>query len=281
MANSARRPLGTAFRFILLAAACVLAIVPFLWLIFGALKSPQEIRQIPPTFFPSQWRFDNFIRVFSVPQMPLPLHLYYFNSLLVAGAHVVLVLFTSSLVGYVLAKFRFRGRKVIFWFIMSTMIVPFQVTMIPSYLILSRLGLIDTLWGLIVPSAVDAFGIFLMQQFIFTVPDALMDSARVDGASEWLIYRRIVTPQLGASFATLAMLTFLSSWNSYLWPLIVLKSDTKRTLPIILYFFQGQAVQRLELIMAASLLIIVPMLAVFLATQKWITQGLAFTGLKE
>jgi multiple sugar transport system permease protein len=184
-------------------------------------------------------------------------------------------------VGYVLAKFRFRGRKAIFWFIMSSMIVPFQVTMIPSYLILSRLGLIDTLWGLIVPSAVDAFGIFLMQQFIFTVPDALMDSARVDGASEWRIYRSIVAPQLAASFATLAMLTFLSSWNSYLWPLIVLKSDAKRTLPIILYFFQGQAVQRLELIMAASLLIIVPMLVVFLAAQKWITRGLAFTGLKE
>jgi multiple sugar transport system permease protein len=128
---------------------------------------------------------------------------------------------------------------------------------------------------------VDAFGIFLMQQFIFAVPDALMDSARVDGASEWLIYRRIVAPQLGASFATLGMLTFLSSWNSYLWPLIVLKSDRHRTLPIVLFFFQGQAVQRLELIMAASLLIIVPMLVVFLAAQKWITRGLAFTGLKE
>jgi multiple sugar transport system permease protein len=281
MAMSPRRVIGSAARFLCLAAFAALAVVPFLWLIFGALKSAQEIRQIPPTFFPTVWRFDNFVRVFNVPQMPLPLHMYYLNSFTVAVAHVVLVLFTSSLVGYVLAKFRFRGRKAIFWFIMSSMIVPFQVTMIPSYLILSRLGLIDTLWGLIVPSAVDAFGIFLMQQFIFTVPDALMDSARVDGASEWRIYRSIVAPQLAASFATLAMLTFLSSWNSYLWPLIVLKSDAKRTLPIILYFFQGQAVQRLELIMAASLLIIVPMLVVFLAAQKWITRGLAFTGLKE
>jgi multiple sugar transport system permease protein len=259
----------------------LVAVVPFIWLIFGALKSPQEVRQIPPTFFPTVWRFDNFVRVFTVPQMRTPLHIYYANSLFVAAAHVVAVLFTSSLIGYVFAKFRFRGKKLMFWFIISTMIVPFQVTMIPGYLILSKLGLIDTLWGLIVPSMVDAFGIFLIQQFLFSIPDTLMDSARMDGASEWLIYCRIVTPQLGASFATLGMLTFMSSWNSYLWPLIVLKSDRKRTLPIILYFFQSQQVQRLELIMAASILIIAPMMVVFLATQKWIVRGLAFSGLKE
>ncbi len=267
--------------YLLLGLTSLVALVPFLWLIFGALKSPQEIRQIPPTLFPRVWRFDNFVRVFTVPSLKLPLHLYYFNSLAVAAARVALVLFTSSLIGYVLAKLRFRGKRAIFWFIMSTMIVPFQVTMIPSYLILVRLRLIDTLWGLIAPAAIDAFGIFLMQQFIFSVPEALLDSARVDGASEWLLFRRIVLPQLPAPCATLAMLTFMSSWNSYLWPLIVLKTDQKRTLPIILYFFQGQQVQRLELIMAASILIIAPMLVVFLSSQKWIIQGLAFTGLKE
>ncbi len=267
--------------YLVLGATALVALVPFLWLVFGALKSPQEIRQIPPTVFPRVWRFDNFVRVFTVPAIKLPLPMYYSNSLAVAAARVALILFSSSLIGYVLARFRFRGKKAIFWFIMSTMIVPFQVTMIPSYLILVRLRLIDTLWGLIVPSAVDAFGIFLMQQFIFSVPEALMDSARVDGASEWLTFRRIVLPQLSAPGATLAMLTFMSSWNSYLWPLIVLKSDHKRTLPIILYFFQGQQVQRLELIMAASILIIAPMLVVFLSSQKWIIRGLAFTGLKE
>ena len=269
------------FLYLVLSATALIALVPFLWLVFGALKSPQEIRQIPPTLFPRVWRFDNFLRVFTVPSIKLPLPTYYFNSLAVAAARVAMILFTSSLIGYVLAKFRFRGKRAIFWFIMSTMIVPFQVTMIPSYLILVRLRLIDTLWGLIVPSAIDAFGIFLMQQFIFSVPEALMDSARVDGASEWLMFRRILLPQLSAPCATLAMLTFMSSWNSYLWPLIVLKSDQKRTLPIILYFFQGQQVQRLELIMAASILIIAPMLIVFLSSQKWIIQGLAFTGLKE
>ncbi len=269
------------FLYLVLSATALIALVPFLWLVFGALKSPQEIRQIPPTLFPRVWRFDNFVRVFTVPSIKLPLPMYYSNSLAVAAARVAMILFTSSLIGYVLAKFRFRGKRTIFWFIMSTMIVPFQVTMIPSYLILVRLRLIDTLWGLIVPSAIDAFGIFLMQQFIFSVPEALMDSARVDGASEWLMFRRILLPQLPAPCATLAMLTFMSSWNSYLWPLIVLKSDQKRTLPIILYFFQGQQVQRLELIMAASILIIAPMLIVFLSSQKWIIQGLAFTGLKE
>jgi multiple sugar transport system permease protein len=276
-----RRRARDAGRLLLLSCLGLVAVVPFLWLVFGAVKSPQEVRRIPPTFLPLEWRFDNFIRVFTVPQMRTPLHLYYANSLLVAGAHVLAVLLTSSLIGYVLAKFRFRGRRPIFWFIISTMIVPFQVTMIPSYLILSRLGLIDSLWGLIVPSMVDAFGVFVMQQFLFGVPDSLMDSARVDGASEWRIFGRIVAPQLGAPFATLGMLTFMSSWNSYLWPLIVLKSDRKRTLPIILYFFHSQQVERLELIMAASLLIIAPMMVVFLAARRWITQGLAFSGLKD
>jgi multiple sugar transport system permease protein len=276
-----RRRLAEAALLLVLACLGAVVLVPFLWLIFGALKSPQEVRQIPPTFLPRIWRLDNFLRVFTVPQMRTPLHLYYANSLFVAAARVVTVLFTSSLIGYVYAKFSFRLKKASFWFIISTMIVPFQLTMIPAYLLLARLRLIDTLWGLIVPSAVDAFGVFLMQQFMFSIPDTLMDSARMDGASEWLIYRRIVLPQLGASFATLGMLTFLSSWNSYLWPLIVLKSDRKRTLPIILFFFQSQQVQRLELIMAASILIIAPMLVVFLATQRWIIRGLTFSGLKE
>jgi multiple sugar transport system permease protein len=240
----------------------LLAVIPFLWLIFGALKSPQEVRQIPPTLFPHEWRFDNFIRIFTVPRQRLRLHVYYFNSLFVASFKVAIVLFTSSLLGYVFAKFHFRGKNLFFWFIMSTMIVPFQVTMIPGYLLLVKLRLVDTLWGLIVPAAIDAFGVFLMRQFILSVPDSLMDSARIDGASEWVTYGRIVVPQLGPSFATLGMLTFLSSWNSYLWPLIVLKSDGKRTLPIILYFFQNQQVQRLELIMAASVLIIIPMMVV-------------------
>lgn len=266
---------------VVLIALSLVAVIPFLWLIFGALKSPQEVRQIPPTFFPHEWRFDNFVRIFTIPGRKLALHRFYFNSLFIASFKVVMVLFTSAILGYVFSKFRFRGKKLFFWFIMSTMIIPFQVTMIPSYLILVRLRLVDTLWGLIVPSAVDAFGVFLMQQFMSSVPDSLLDSGRIDGASEWVIFRRIVLPELGPASATLGMLTFLSSWNSYLWPLIVLKSEQKRTLPIILFFFQNQQVQRLELIMAASLLIIFPMMIVFLAAQKWIIRGLTLSGLKE
>jgi multiple sugar transport system permease protein len=278
MRSSKRSP---ALLIVVLSVLGVFAVVPFLWLVFGALKSPQEIRQVPPTFFPTQWRFDNFLRIFTVPKQRMLLHRYYFNSMFIAAAQIVMVLFTSSLIGYVFAKFDFKGKNLFFWFIMSTMIVPFQVTMIPGYLILAKLRLIDTLWALIVPAAIDAFGIFLMRQFMFSVPEDLMDSARIDGASEWLIYRRIVVPQLGASFATLGMLTFLASWNAYLWPMIVLKSDRRRTLPIILYFFQNQQVQRLELIMAASILIIAPMMIVFVASQKWIIRGFTLTGLKE
>ena len=199
----------------------------------------------------------------------------------IALFNVGIKLFTCSLLGYVFAKFEFRGKKPFFWFIMSTMMVPFQVTMIPGYLILSKLHLVNTRWGLIIPGLIDAFGIFLMQQFAVTIPDSLIDAARVDGASEFKIYFRIALPQMGPALATLGMLTFMFNWNAYLWPLIVLKDDAVRTLPVILYYFQNQNAQRLHLTMTASVLVVFPMLIVFLLAQKWIVRGFTFSGLKS
>jgi multiple sugar transport system permease protein len=210
----------------------------------------------------------------------LPLLTFYRNSTIVAISNVFTNLFTSSLFGYVFAKFSFTGKRVLFWYVMAQLMIPFQVTMIPGYLILARLGLINNLLGLIVPSAISAFGIFLMRQFIQTLPDELLDAARVDGASEWRIYLQIVLPQLRPALATLGLLTFLFNWNAYLWPLIVLSEQQVRTLPIILTWYANQHSNQLHLSMAAAVLVMMPILIFFIGMQRWIVQGITLSGLK-
>ncbi len=261
-----------------LIVASVVAALPFIWMIFGSFKTGAEIRQIPPTFFPSEPTLDNYATI--LQDDDLPLITFYRNSAIVALANVVQVLFTSSLFGYIFAKFEFRGKNILFWFILATLMIPFQVTMIPGYLILAKLNLINKLWGLIIPAAIDAFGIFLFRQFALSIPGELLDAARVDGASEFRIYRSIVLPQLGPALATFGMLTFMFNWNAYLWPLIVLTEQKVRTLPIILTWYSNQHSDQLHLTMAASVLVIFPVLIVFMFTQRWIVRGITLTGFK-
>jgi multiple sugar transport system permease protein len=259
-----------------LSILAVVAALPFIWMILASLKTGAEIRQIPPTFWPEAPSLDNYRTIVEDPE--LPLQLFYRNSAFVAVMNVIATLFTGSLLGYIFAKFSFPGRQALFWFIIATMMIPTQVTMIPAYLILLQLGLLNNLWGLIVPSFIDAFAIFVMRQFILSVPNDEIYSARVDGATEWRIYRSIVLPQLGAPLATLGMLTFMFHWNAYLWPLIVLTEQNKRTLPIILTWYSTQHVSQLNLVMAASVMIVIPVLVVFALSQKWIVRGLTLTG---
>jgi multiple sugar transport system permease protein len=254
----------------------LIAALPFVWMILASFKTGAELRAIPPTFWPQDATLDNYGTILSDPE--LPLGLFYRNSLFVAVLNVIATLFTSSLLGYILAKYEFRGRQGLFWFVLATMMIPAQVTMIPGYLILLQLGLLNNLWGLVLPSFIDAFGIFLMRQFTLSVSDDEIWSARVDGASEWRIYRSIVLPQLKPALATLGMLTFMFHWNAYLWPLIVLTEQNKRTLPIILTWFSTQHTSQLNLVMAASVLMVIPVLIVFAMSQKWIVRGLTLTG---
>jgi multiple sugar transport system permease protein len=158
--------------------------------------------------------------------------------------------------------------------------IPFQVVMIPAYLILVNLHLVDTLWGLIIPSMVDAFGIFLMRQFVESLPSELIDAGRIDGASEFGIYWRIVLPQMGAALATLGIFTFMATWNDYLWPLIVITTHEKRTLPLLLTWYNSQHSTRYDLTMAASVLVLLPILLVYVLFQRWIVRGVALTGFK-
>ncbi len=266
------------FAYFILIPASLIALLPFLWMILGSFKTGREIRQIPPTFLPQQFTLDNYQRVLT--DKDLPLGIFYRNSAIIALANVAQVLFTSSLFGYIFAKFEFRGKKVLFWFIMSLMMIPHQMTMIPGYLILAKLGLINNLFALILPAAIDAFGIFLFRQFALAIPNELLDAARVDGAGEFYIFRRIALPQMGPALATFGMLTFMFNWNAYLWPLVVLTEKNVRTLPIILTWFSNRMVGNDHLTMAASVLVILPVLVVFLFVQRWIVEGITLSGLK-
>jgi ABC-type glycerol-3-phosphate transport system permease component len=254
----------------------IIAVIPFAWMILASFKTSQEIRAFPPTFWPQEWTLSNYTTILRDPE--LPLWLFYRNSAFVAVMNVIATLFTSSLLGYILAKFAFRGRALLFWFILATMMIPSQVTMIPGYLILLQLGLLNNLWGLIVPTLIDAFGVFVMRQFCLSISDDEIWSARVDGASEFRIYRSVVLPQLKPALATLGLLTFMFHWNAYLWPLIVLTEQEKRTLPIILTWYSTQHTSQLNLVMAASVMMVIPVLLVFAASQKWIVRGLTLTG---
>jgi len=247
-------------------------------MIFSSFKTNTEMLRIPPTFFPEKFTLGNYASLFASPD--LPLLRFYGNSAFVAFFNVFTCLFTSSLIGYLFAKYEFRGKKLLFGWFLTMMMIPTQITMIPSYLIIAKMGLLNSLWALVIFAAIDAFGIFMMKQFCESLPDELLDAARIDGASEWSIYLKIVLPQLGAPLATLGILTFMHNWNAYLWPMIVLTKMENRTLPIILTWFHSTHTGQGGLVMAATVLVIMPILLVFIYLQRWIVQGFTMTGFK-
>lgn len=262
-----------------LIAGCLLTLVPFVWTLLASFKTHQEI--IDPTsqsLLPHEFTTRNYETILEDEE--LPLERFYFNSAFIALSNVILLTFTSSLWGFVFAKYRFRYKRLLFGYIMATMMIPSQATLIPSYLILLKFDLTNKLLGLVALAWFDAFGIFLMRQFIVSIPDELMDAARIDGASEWGIYRRIIIPQLGPIMATYALLVFMGNWNAYLYPLIVLRDVDVRTLPVILTWYNDRHTSDLGLQMAASVLIVMPILLVYIGLQKWVVRGFTLSGLK-
>jgi len=269
---------GRLMFYIALTLGLLFTLLPFIMMILSSFKTNLENLRVPPTFWPETFTLENYKAIFNDPK--LPLLRFYGNSAFVAIFNMVTTLFTSSLIGYMFAKFEFPGKKLLFGWFLALMMIPTQITMIPSFLVLSRLHLINSLWGLVVFSMVDAFGIFMMRQFCETLPNELLDAGRIDGASEWQIYWRIVLPQLGAPLATLGILGFMASWNAYLWPMIVLQKIEVRTLPIILTWFNSTHTGQGALVMAATVLIIMPILIVFVFFQRWIVQGFTMSGMK-
>jgi multiple sugar transport system permease protein len=270
--------MGKYLTYLILILGVTVNLLPFIWIILGSFKTATELLQIPPTFWPEKPTFENYRTILTDPN--LPMLRFYGNSAFVAVFNVVTTLFTSSLFGFLFAKYEFRGKKILFGWILLGLMIPGQITMIPGYLILAKIGLLNSLWALIVFSATDAFGLFMLKQFIESIPNELLDAARIDGASEWRIYWRIVLPQLGAPLATLGVLNFMGNWNAYLWPMVVITSIEKRTLPIILTWYNSQHGSNPGITNAATILVVLPVLFLFIYFQRWIVRGFTMSGLK-
>lgn len=246
----------------------VATLLPFFYIMVSSLKSEAELRKTPPDFFPQEATFKHYTTILTDQRIPLERNL--FNSVFVSLARVGITLFTSSFAGYIFAKYHFKGKSIAFGIILIQIMIPFQVVMIPNYLLVVRLGLIDSLGALIIPAMIDAYGIFMMKQFIESLPSELMDAARIDGSSEFGIYSGIILPQLGPALASLGIFTFMATWNDYLWPLIVLTSPENRTIPLLLVWFQTQHVSNQGLVLAASILTLLPIFLVYIFLQRWI-----------
>ncbi len=269
---------GQVIVYIILTIGIFYTLIPFLWMLGTSFKSATEIVRMPPTIIPEKFTVASYVTIFNDPRVPL--ERFYLNSITVTFSIVLMVLFTSSLAGFVFAKYTFFGKNLAFTLILATMMIPFQVTMIPLYLVLVRLGITDSLLGLIVPGATSAFGIFMMRQFIESIPSELIDAARIDGASEFGIYANVILPQMGSALATLGIFQFMGTWNDYLWPLIVITTTEKRTLPVMLTWYNSQHGARADLTMAVSVLVILPVVVVYFFFQRWIVRGIAMTGFK-
>ncbi|HET7232917.1 MAG TPA: carbohydrate ABC transporter permease [Longimicrobium sp.] len=257
----------------LLHAALVLgaiaALLPMVWMVSASLMPTGEASTYPPRLFPSTITFAHYGELFT----RLDLGRYLLNSTFISLAVTAVSLVINSMAGYAFAKLRFRGREKAFRLLVTGLVIPVQVSMLPLFLLMKQLGLVNTYWGVIIPSLASIFGIFLIRQYAVSVPDELLDAARIDGASELRIYTSIVVPVIRPILATLAIWTFLTTWNDFMWPLIVLSDSRRYTLPVGLASLVGEHVQDTELMMAGSVLTIFPVLLVFLFLQRYYVEG--------
>jgi multiple sugar transport system permease protein len=252
-------------------------VLPFLWMVSTSLKSENEAFAWPPQLIPQTVRWQNYPEAWHTA----PFARFFFNSVVVSLTVTTVSLLLSTLAGYAFAKYRFRGRDVLFLAVLATMMVPFPVCMIPTFLILKHLHWLDTYWGLTVPGFASAFGIFFMRQFMLTIPDDFLDAARIDGCSELHIWARIMVPLCKPALATLGVFTFIASWNDFIGPLIVVKSDEMRTLPLAISALSaGHYVMSWPLLMAGTTFVILPVLVAFLLAQRYFTESIVMSGIK-
>ncbi|MGM7422349.1 carbohydrate ABC transporter permease [Cellulosimicrobium sp. CpK407] len=275
----ARRPIrwSRGATYTALVVGLLLTLMPFIWMALGSFKTQGELLQRPITWWPQNPTLDNYERWLS----QLNYGQYFTNSIVVAVAVVLGNIIFCSMVGYALAKMQFPGKKVLFALVMLTLMVPGVVTLVPMFVLVSNMGLVNTYPALILPFLAGPLGVFLMRQFMLGIPDALIEAARIDGAGEFRIFFRIVLPQCGPPLATLSILTFLGSWNNFLWPLVVAQTENMYTLPVALSLYSvGSNGTYYGLLMAGSVLVVTPILILFLFLQRYFVQGIAMTGIK-
>jgi multiple sugar transport system permease protein len=255
--------------YFLLILGAVLAMLPMVWMLSASLMPTGEASTYPPHFFPSRITFEHYTDLFTRLNLGRNLA----NSAFVSFVVTFASLFINSLAGYAFAKMRFNGREMLFKTLSTGLVLPTQVAMLPLFLLLKNMGLINTYWGVIIPGLSSIFGIFLVRQYALSIPDEMLDAARVDGAGEFRIFWSIVVPGIMPILATLAIWTFLATWNDFMWPLIVLSDASHYTLPVALANLSGEHVQDTELMMAGSVLTVIPVMMVFLFLQRYYIQG--------
>lgn len=269
-----KRRLGDLLVLVLLALGSGVMVLPFLWMVLTSLKPFPELFSL--RFLPQEPTLENYRQVLWGTGFPR----WFLNSLLMATVTTVSVLFFDSLAGYTLARLRFFGKNLVFVLILSTLMVPTEMLVIPWYVMSAERGWTDTYWGLLFPGLMSAFGVFLLRQFFETLPQDLFDAARIDGLSEFGVFWRLGLPLVRPALGALGIFTFLGNWNAFLWPLIVVQTPEMRTLPVGIALFSGEAGTAWNLIMAASSLAVLPVLLVFFFFQRQIVEGVVLTGLK-
>lgn len=263
--------------YLVLGLGLIVVTSPFMWMALSSVKGEGEIRRVPPTWWPEAPTLDNFRELFD----RLDFAQFFTNSAVVAIVVTLGNLIFCSMLGYALAKFEFAGRKALFWLVLGTLMIPGMVTLVPLFVLVANMGMVNTYMGLILPFLAAPFGVFLMRQFFLAMPDELIDAARVDGAGEFRIFYKIVMPLARPALAVLAILTFLGSWNSFLWPLVVATTEDKYTLPVALALYStGQNQTDYGLLLAGAVVVVVPVLVVFLLLQRYFVQGVTMTGIK-
>ncbi|EAE5082622.1 carbohydrate ABC transporter permease [Listeria monocytogenes] len=250
-------------------------ILPFIWMVLSSLKTDAEILKIPPTIWPETFTLDNFTKLFTEMDFAI-----YLKNTLIIVFFSFFGLFLNAMAGYGFAKFKFKGKNKLFYLVLATMMIPGQVTMIPVYLLLNAAGLTNTMTGIVLPGLVGAFGIFLFRQFMSTISDDLLEAARLDGASEFYIFWRIVIPISRPVLAVQGILTFIAGWNSFLWPLIIANDEKFYTLSVGLQLLKGQYGSNYALQMAGAAFMVIPIILIFMTFQKYILKGFNVSGMK-
>jgi multiple sugar transport system permease protein len=266
-------------RYIVLVALAAVFIVPLLWMVLTSAKSYSTAQQSPPTWLPDPVSTYGYDRLFQ-PGSQNPVLLWFLNSMLAATLHAALVIVTASAAAYALARMQFRGRNLVFVIVVATLFVPPATLIIPGFLVADTLDWLDTLAVVIVPSAASAFGVFFLRQFFLSLPRELEEAAFLDGANQWQVFYRVVLPLSKPALATLTVLSFLTNWNDFLWPIYVLFSADRLTLPAGLGLLQGAYVADYPVIMAGAMLASVPALVLFVLAQRYIIEGVSRSGLK-
>lgn len=284
--TQARRPVGaparrfarTALFYLALLALAAFVIMPFLWMVSSSFKSQEAIKTLPIRWIPQHPTVEGYQRVFNMTNFSFPRAV--FNSFFLSVACTVVGIVSAGLAAFIFAKVPFKGRSQIFGMFLATMMIPGTVTMVPNYLILNYLGLIDSYLGLILPSIFSAFSVFLLRQSMMGINDSFLESALLDGASLRKIFMRIMMPMVKPTVATLVLLNFMGQWNSYLWPLLILQSPEKQTLQVVLGTMSNLYGGNEHVQMAGAVLSVIPILLVYLFSQKYVDKGIAIGGLK-